>query len=236
MLSKQGGQQTCEDKVLLAQFLGMGPEGDAVSDMLQSKYGLSDALTIRNNAPLRTCTTIVGADQATELVETSGEVTPFEMKAFQNKVEEMTNQGGRANCVCIMGSMPPGCDEDTYADLTSRLADSNSLVLIDSVIGLEPLLASLKTTFGSNEAKQGGAVLKLNAAEICKLAGVAKGAGETDQVTLEELTASALGFVTKYANAIGALDYLCITDGKVRNPWAMDTSNLTVDRHFLHFI
>ncbi len=232
MLSNQSGQQqqssttTCDDKVLLAQFLGMGPEGDAVSDMLQSKYRLSDALTIRNNAPLRTCTTIVGADQATELVETSGEVTALEMKALQDKVEEMTNHGGRANCVCIMGSMPPGCDEDTYADLTSRLADSNSLVLIDSVIGLEPLLSSLKKTFGNNEDKRGGAVLKLNAAEICKLAGVAKGAGETDQVTLEELTASTIGFVTKYANAIGALDYLCITDGKVRNPWAMDASTL----------
>ena len=62
--------------------------------------------------------------------------------------------------------------------------------------------------------KKTGAVLKLNAAELCKLAGVTKGAGEADQVTMEELTASTQGFVTKHANAIGALDYLCITDGK----------------------
>ena len=211
--------KSCEEennKVMLAQFLGMGPEGDAVSGMLQFKYGLSDALTIRNAAPLRTCTTIVGADQATELVETSGEVTRHEMKAMQTKLELLTNRGGRANCVCIMGSMPPGCDEDTYADLTSRLADSHSLVLIDSVIGLEPLLSALNTIFSNTEGKKhGGAVLKLNAAEICKLAGVAKGAGETDQVTLEELTASTIGLVTRYADAV-ALDYLCITDGKVR--------------------
>ena len=206
---------SCEDKVMLAQFLGRGPEGDAVSELLQSKFGLSNALTIRNAAPLRTCTTIVGADQATELVETSGEVTQSEMKALQNKVEELTNLGGRANCVCIMGSMPPGCDDDTYADLTSRLADSNSLVLIDSVIGLEPLLSALKSIFGNSEEKQGGTILKLNAAEICKLAGVAK--GETDQVTLEELTTSTIGFVTQHPNAIGSLDYLCITDGKVRS-------------------
>ncbi len=208
--------ESCEeDKVLLAQFLGMGPAGDAVSGMLQSKYGLSDALTIRNAAPLRTCTTIVGADQATELVETSGEVTRHEMEEMRTKLDLLTNKGDRANCVCIMGSMPPGCDEDTYADLTSRLADSNSLVLIDSVIGLEPLLSALKTIFGNTEGKHGGAVLKLNAAEICKLAGVAKGAGETDKVTLEELTASTIGFVKKYVDAV-ALDYLCITDGKVR--------------------
>eukprot|EP00579_Thalassiosira_antarctica_P001245 CAMPEP_0201869278 /NCGR_PEP_ID=MMETSP0902-20130614/2852_1 /ASSEMBLY_ACC=CAM_ASM_000551 /TAXON_ID=420261 /ORGANISM="Thalassiosira antarctica, Strain CCMP982" /LENGTH=437 /DNA_ID=CAMNT_0048394757 /DNA_START=24 /DNA_END=1337 /DNA_ORIENTATION=- len=205
--------------VLLAQFLGMGPEGDAVSNTLRTRHGLSDALTIRNAAPLRTCTTIVGADEATELVETSGEVTDDEMKALQSKVEEMTKEGGKAGCVCIMGSMPPGCAEDTYADLTSRLAGKRSLVLIDSVIGLDPLLGALATIYDTNNddgssKKEGGAVLKLNAAELCKLAGVTKGAGEADQVTMEELTASTQGFVTNHANAIGALDYLCITDGK----------------------
>lgn len=96
-------EQTRTDKVLLAQFLGEGPEGDAVSNTLSTKHGLSDALTIRNAAPLRTCTTIVGADEATELVETSGEVTGDEMKALQNKVDELTKAGGKANCVCIMG-------------------------------------------------------------------------------------------------------------------------------------
>lgn len=159
----------------------------------------------------------MGADEATELVETSGQVTDKEMKALQYKVDELTKEGGRANCICIMGSMPPGCAEDTYADLTSRLAGKKSLVLIDSVIGLDPLLSALKTNFdddSSGNNKEGGAVLKLNVAELCKLSGVAKSAGEADQVTMEELTASTKGFVTKYANAIGALDYLCITDGK----------------------
>ncbi|KAL7525663.1 hypothetical protein ACHAXR_001104, partial [Thalassiosira sp. AJA248-18] len=209
-------EQTTDDKVLLAQFLGMGPEGDAVSNTLRTKHGLSDALTIRNAAPLRTCTTIVGADEATELVETSGEVTKEEMEELQSKVGEMAKEGGKADCVCIMGSMPPGCAEDTYADLTARLTGKKSLVLIDSVIGLDPLLSALSTVFDTSDGtkKEGGAVLKLNAAELCKLADVAKSAGEEDRVTIEELTESTKGFVTKYANAIGALDYLCITDGK----------------------
>ncbi|KAL9180698.1 hypothetical protein ACHAXT_011151 [Thalassiosira profunda] len=207
-------QQASDDKVLLAQFLGRGPEGDAVSDTLKSNFGLSDALTVRNAAPLRTCTTIVGADEATELVETSGEVTKSEMEELQSKVEELTGKGGKADCVCIMGSMPPGCAEDTYADLTTRLAGKESLVLIDSVIGLEPLLDALSSIYAEGDnPKTGGAVLKLNAAELCKLAGVSK-SGEAERVTLEELTASTKGFVAKFTKAIGALDYLCITDGK----------------------
>lgn len=207
-----------DSRVLLAQFLGVGPEGDVVSDALRTRHGLSDALTVRNAAPLRTCTTIVGEDEATELVETSGEVTEEEMEELRGKVGEFTKGGGgRADCVCIMGSMPPGCAEDTYADLTSRLAGKGSLVLIDSVIGLDPLLGALAAIYGAADGgggskKEGGAVLKLNAAELCKLAGVSK--SEANRVTMEELTASTRGFVTEHADAIGALDYLCITDGK----------------------
>lgn len=213
LLSQEEQSVSDNDKVLLAQFLGMGPEGDAVSSTLKNKHGLSDALTIRNAAPLRTCTTIVGADEATELVETSGEVTEKEMEELKSKVDELTKEGGKVSCVCIMGSMPPGCGGDTYADLTARLAGKQSMVLIDSVIGLDPLLSTLKTIFDDSE-KEGGAVLKLNAAELCNLAGVAKSSGEAEQVTLEELKASTTAFCKKYPNAHIALDYLCITDGK----------------------
>ena len=76
------------------------------------RQGLSNVLTTRNAAPLPTCTTIVGADEAAELVETLGEVTNDEMKALQNKVEEMAKEGDKASCVCIMGLMPSGCAED----------------------------------------------------------------------------------------------------------------------------
>ena len=209
-----------DEKVLLAQFLGQGPEGDTVSNTLKTQHNLSDLLTIRNDAPLRTCTTIVGETEATELVETSGSVTPTEMKALQSKIDALTKSGGKANCICIMGSMPPGCPDDTYADLTKRLAVKESLVLIDSVIGLDPLLSVLKSIYdndGDDEndnQKKGGAVLKLNAAELCKLANVPKSSGETHQITTDELISSTRKFITEYKNAIGALSYLCITDGK----------------------
>ncbi|KAL7468245.1 hypothetical protein ACHAXS_008846 [Conticribra weissflogii] len=215
-LLKHDGKTATSEKVLLAQFLGRGPEGDAVSDTLANTFQLSDALTVRNKAPLRTCTTIVASDCATELVETSGEVTREEMEELNAKIDELANENGKACGVCIMGSMPPGCGEETYADLTTRLAGVDTLVLIDSVVGLTPLLSALKTVFNEKDERSvGGAVLKLNAAELCKLAGVAKSpGGEADRVTMEELTASAKGFVEKFADAAGALDYLCITDGK----------------------
>ena len=217
------------DKVILTQFIGQGPEGDAVLQTLQRNHHLSDALTVRNSAPLRTCTTIVGADVATELVEPSGVINDEEMDALRRKVEELVaadrdEGGGKASCVCIMGSMPPGCEEATYADLTSRLAGRESLVLIDSVVGLDPLLGVLRNIFDDVPSKDddgesgigvGGAVLKLNAAELCKLAGVAKrSGGEADRVTIDELMSSTQGLIAKYANVVGSLDYLCITDGK----------------------
>ena len=233
---KENQLTTPDEKVLLAQFLGQGPEGDSVSNTLKTQHNLSDLLTIRNAAPLRTCTTIVGETEATELVETSGSVTPTEMKALQSKIDILTKSGGKANCVCIMGSMPPGCPDDTYADLTKRLAGKESLVLIDSVIGLDPLLSVLKSIYDGDDdndkQKKGGAVLKLNAAELCKLANVPKSSGETHQITTDELISSTRGFISEYKNAIGALSYLCITDGKfpghlVKIPQQSSSSELT---------
>ena len=209
LMSKE--KQSRDDKVLLAQFLGQGPEGDAVSGALRLRRGLSDKLTVRNAAPLRTCTTIVGADCATELVETSGEVTEQELEELGNKIDSLVNDGGKASGVCIMGSMPPGCKDDTYANLSEKMVGKDTLVLIDSVIGLESLLKTLKTCFESDDG-EGGAVLKLNAAELCKLAGADK--SEAEKVTIEELTAATSGFLAKYECASSALDYLCVTDGK----------------------
>jgi fructose-1-phosphate kinase PfkB-like protein len=209
LMSKE--KQTRDDKVLLAQFLGMGPEGDAVSGALRKRRGLSDKLTIRNAAQLRTCTTIVGKDCATELVETSGEVTADELDKLQNKIESLVVDGGKASGVCVMGSMPPGCGDDTYAKLAEKMVGKDTLVLIDSVIGLNSLLKALKSPFESDD-REGGAVLKLNAAELCTLSGSKK--SEAEKVTSEELKAATNGFLTKYECASSALDYLCVTDGK----------------------
>jgi fructose-1-phosphate kinase PfkB-like protein len=192
--------------VLLTQFIGRGGEGDLVLEALKQR-NLSDEMTIRNAAPLRTCTTIVSEECATELVENSGIITNEERQELLDRVESMANDG-KASSLCIMGSMPPGCDDTTYAELAKRLVDDDSLVLIDSVVGLQPLLTALGGIY--NENSNGGVVLKLNAAELCKLANVSK--KESDCVTSEELQLAITNFM-ELENA-DALDYLCVTDGK----------------------
>ncbi|EJK45087.1 hypothetical protein THAOC_36316, partial [Thalassiosira oceanica] len=79
-------------RVLLAQFLG-GSSGDYVGDILAGRHGLSDELTVRNSAPLRTCTTIVGSASATELVEASGEISPSEMDVLRAKIDGLAEAG-----------------------------------------------------------------------------------------------------------------------------------------------
>ena len=200
-------------RVLLAQFLG-GSSGEYVGDILAARHGLSDELTVRNSAPLRTCTTIVGADSATELVEASGEIAPGELGLLVERIDGLAGAGGKACAVCVMGSMPPGCPEDTYADLTARLADEDTIVLVDSVVGLGPLLDTLASIYrGPSEARTGGAVLKLNAAELCKLGGLSS-KDESVRVTSKELSDATAGFVAKYPAAVEALDYLLVTDGR----------------------
>ena len=196
-----------DDKVILTQFIGEGPEGDAVLSALRQRR-LSDSLTVRNGAPLRTCTTIVSDDCATELVENSGTISSEEINELFTRVEGLT-ESGRASCLCIMGSMPPGCGETTYAELTKRLVDDDTLVLIDSVVGLDPLLKTLDNVY--SKTSKGGSVLKLNAAELCRLANVQK--KESERVTMDELRKSTSSFMSNFENA-KALSYLCVTDGK----------------------
>lgn len=123
------------------------------------------------------------------------------------RVESRTKDD-KASCLCIMGSMPPGCGQNTYAELTKRLINKESLVLIDSVVGLNPLLDTLSDIY--SEKGSGGAVLKLNAAELCKLANVPK--KESERVTMDELKSSTSSFTSNYN--IKGLNYLCVTDGK----------------------
>jgi fructose-1-phosphate kinase PfkB-like protein len=109
--------------------------------------------------------------------------------------------------------MPPGCPDDTYGSLCSAISADQTLVVVDSVIGLKPLLASLKEKRDS-DSYTGGAVLKINAAELCRLAGVTQsGSSEADGVSLDELKEAVSSFSSQYS-ASDALDYMAITDGR----------------------
>lgn len=196
-------------KMTIAQFIGQGAEGDEVLDLLEERVG-RDALkfTIRTASPLRTCTSVVAADSTTELIEPSGTVSPEEMTDLLSNLENI--QGGSAAAVCVMGSMPPGCPETAYADIYQRSANPDTLCVIDSVAGLQPLIEMI-----AQEDKRGPTIFKVNASELCALAGIKKSNNEVDGVKQEELVAAIKGFLARFQPAATqALTAIAITDGK----------------------
>lgn len=188
----------------LAQFVGNGPEGDLVLNLLQDRIGTeaATALTVRTAAPMRTATTIVASDESTELVEPSGIVSDIEQEMLIEKLATGASDDAVAS-ICIMGSMPPGIPSDMYATIYKTVASSKTFCVMDSVTGLDPMLKVLS----------GNALLKINASELCQLAGVKKSSSETGGIVLDELVQAVKEFITKY-NALEKLDGLAITDGK----------------------
>ena len=198
-------------KIAISQFIGSGPEGDNVLQLLHDQINFDERFTIRTKSPIRTCTTIVATDHSTELVEPSGIVEPEELEALLSSVEEQA----QTNSLCIMGSMPPGCPSDTYASILKRMISTTSnpiFCLIDSVIGLNELLEELATGKASSQSSKVSSVLKVNIAELCKLGGQPiEGMDENEK---EKLSNIVKGFFSTYPNAESALDYIAITAGK----------------------
>jgi fructose-1-phosphate kinase PfkB-like protein len=190
------------NKMQLAQFVGNGPEGDTVLALLKERIGdkAATSLSVRTNSAMRTCTTIVASDESTELVEPSGVVTEEEQDALLQKLKSTVSDPA---AICIMGSMPPGLPADMYATIYKAVASDNTLCVMDSVTGLEPMMKVLS----------GKALLKINASELCQLAGVKKSSSETGGVLLDELVQAVKSFIAKY-NALESLDGLAITDGR----------------------
>lgn len=192
----------------LAQFVGSGAEGDQVYDLLKESIG-EDAmsLTVRPASHMRTCMTIVASDMSTELVEPSGIITEEEQQALLQKLSA-TEGEPYAGALCIMGSMPPGCPADLYADIYERVHGQDTLTLIDSVVGLEPLLKAI-----AESKTSGTAILKVNASELCRLAQVSKTTTEVGGIDPAELVDGVKSFLKK-PYAFEALTGFAITDGK----------------------
>jgi fructose-1-phosphate kinase PfkB-like protein len=190
--------------VQLAHFVGTGPEGDTVLALLKNRVDDATSLSLRTASAMRTCTTIVASDESTELVEPSGVVTEEERDAFLAKCKEVSPPAA----ICIMGSMPPGLPVDMYATMYDTMvassSDSPPLCVIDSVVGLDHTLTAIARA-------KGPCILKINASELCALAGVAKSSSEAGGILLEELVTAVDAFVEKFD---AVLDGLAITDGR----------------------
>jgi hypothetical protein len=232
--------------------------------------GTRSFLTIRTNAKLRTCTTIVASDMSTELVEPSGVVSSDELEMLLTRIRIQhqlyyntklnntevndTYAGAYAydhkkQAIVIMGSMPPGCPEDTYAKIVQQCcgggcgSDSNNnrntdtshqsetLLLVDSVIGLTPVLDTVASMSRNMNMVENGPppptmMLKINVDELIKLAGSGPGpgpglvprdssGGAESTPRSEEVKNAVQAFLTQTAsNAAASVRYLALTDGK----------------------
>ena len=206
------------DNLQLAQFVGVGGAGDTVHDLVKEAIG-PDALecTVRTEASMRTCTSIVAFDATTELVEPSGKVSETEHAEL---IERLKKQQA-VNALCIMGSMPPGCPEDSYAQIYQTVADKTGkeeatstplLCLIDSVIGLDPLFETItKQSADSSSKSIYKTILKINASELCRLVNVDKASSESGGVAIDEVVKAVQAFWKHYQQP--AVTALAITGG-----------------------
>lgn len=180
--------------VKLLQFVGQGAEGDTVYQLMSDKLGKEtvDETTTRVKSHMRTCTSIVGGTETTELVEPSGVIEADEMAALLDSCDGLTSATG----ICIMGSMPPGCKDTTYSDIYSRIAAKaeSPLCVMDSVVGVYSVFQALS----------GPTIYKVNAQELVGLVGLKDGASLSETLP---------AFLEKYQPP-SHLKALAITDGK----------------------
>lgn len=211
-----------EANVNLAQFVGKGASGDAVYELLEGLFEKEElSLTIRAESEMRTCTSIIASDETTELVEPSGVIVEKEMISLLRLVEEQAQRNAAG--LCIMGSMPPGCDDSSYAKMFERAAGPDTLTVIDSVVGIGPLLKSM-----ASSSKSGSAIFKVNGSELCRLAGVEKQSSEAGGTQIDEIVLAVKRFQELHSPyASQALDGFAITDG--RHPAFFVSSGTTSD-------
>ena len=213
-----GSSNAAGDFVQLAQFLGQGPEGQQFEQFLSnlSTKGASPlfGLTVRTQAPLRTCTSVVGADSTTELVEPSGVVLENEWNELLDRMQQFSSNS-RCSALAFMGSLPPGCPQNAYAQIYEILmpkynSNDQMVCVIDSIAGLDELLHSISK-------QKCNSILKVNASELCRLVHVppndSGSDNETGGVAVEQIVVAISQFLVSTTSSAGALTALALTDG-----------------------
>jgi len=220
----------------VAQFLGSGAEGDQVYRLLSDLLGKENEkntaasrkcmdLTVRTASGMRTCTSIVGADSTTELVEPSGVILEEELQDLLDKLQH--NQPAVCDALCVMGSLPPGAAPDTYARIyqaaalavptttTESSSSTHPLCVIDSVAGLPELWRAISDRRNKDNQPPKSTLLKINAAELCRLAGVVepRSQAETAGVAVPEVVEAVSAYMRQYPEAQSALTAMALTDG-----------------------
>lgn len=202
LASGLGREEERQFHTRLLQFLGTG--GQELQEQLAPLVDDVDALTVHCATPLRTCTSLVAPDATTELVEPSGAVSKAEIQDLWNQLDQVypstaTNQ--QPTGVAFMGSLPPDCPKDIYAQLYQKLGSikNDCVCLMDAVVGLPDLLSVI-----DGMPQHGPVVWKVNLGELCALVGQAKLENDDASVTAA-LEKFAQKFTSERTNQLHAI-------------------------------
>jgi len=165
----------------------------------------SDDFSIRTKARCRTCITLVDlkTGEATEIIEPSEKIQPYEVQLLMNKVAQEYNHD-KAEGLVIMGSSPPGCSDDLYSHIIAATCDSKSHIILDTATGLNDAFNVIKNI-------KSVPILKVNARELCKLANVetSTGSESASATSAKSLKTAAKSLGDRYKTDF----YAAITDG-----------------------
>jgi tagatose 6-phosphate kinase len=126
------------EQAKLVQVLG-GESGRFVAVALDREGILHTTLWAEDDAPTRTCTTLLVADgPTTELVEEAAEVSPHDAALLLATAKTTLLE---AKALCLSGSLPRGVPETFYADLVREAHSLGIPTLVDGQKG--PLRAAL---------------------------------------------------------------------------------------------
>ena len=119
-------QMGCKGHLL---YLSGGGTGLEIERLLQSEY--LSSTTIPVEISIRVCSTLIGMHQnsLTEIVEESEPVTAGETKSFLKKFEELLQQ---SSMVILSGTVPPGFQDDIYAECLAMCNHCQIPVVVDA--------------------------------------------------------------------------------------------------------
>lgn len=113
----------------LVQVLG-GDSGRYVASALHADGIAHDSVQTIDDAPTRTCTTLLSADgPATELVEEARALDSHDIRLLRAAIGTRLLE---AETVCLSGSLPPGVDAEFYADIVRDAAAFGTPVIVDA--------------------------------------------------------------------------------------------------------
>lgn len=218
----------CAQKIYLMQFMGGDTSGDVAMSKLRAIQNDTnsidvEALTIRCQAPLRICTTVVGKNEATELIEPSDEILASEIKSMDLTLHRLLYDTKKSvQGLCFMGSMPPGCPIDYYAQIFDNVIHAHMMsrtsnhsrsgdtlkCFIDSIHGLFPILERVMESKYHSEC-----MLKINYGEFRKLAN-SPNLLDAEEASIHEIDDLIKSISSSHIVFHHAVRYLALTNGK----------------------